>query len=166
MPRSFILAPLAKTQADQALPVVQTLHRDMTLDEWRQVASLFLQDGGDGGVMACEMSDGHIRGLFCYRVSAEGMIRVLTVPIFIAVGLFDAAVTSAAQADGIDLLARKLGCSTVVVDERGCVVAATAPKLDAAGLFTRLGYRRVGQAFVKDVAAGFGAEGYPVAGRA
>lgn len=166
MPRSFIVAPLAKTQADQALPVVQTLHRDMTLAEWREVVALFLHTGGDGGVMACEMSDGHIRGLFCYRVSAEGAIRVLTVPIFIAVGLFDAAATSAAQADGIDLLARKLGCASVVVDERGCVVAATAPKLDAAGLFTRLGYRRVGQAFVKDVAADFGGEGYPVVGRA
>lgn len=165
MSKSFIVAPLSPAQTDQALPVMQALQRDMTLAQWRGAVAPYLAGAaGESGVMACEMSDGHIRGLFCWRVSAEGVVRVLTVPIFVAIGLFDAAATSAAQIETIDQLAHQLGCRTVVVDLRGCVIAATAPKLDAEGLFTRLGYRVVGEALVKDAGAGPDMASFPVAG--
>ncbi|MCW2243943.1 hypothetical protein [Azospirillum canadense] len=156
MTKSFIITPLSPSHADQALPVAQALHRDMTLEQWRGAVAPFLESGPNGscGAMACAMSDGHIRGLYCWRVSADSAVRVLTVPIFVAIGLFDAAATSAAQIESIDHLARQLGCGTVVVDLRGCVVAATAPKLDAEGLFTRLGYRLIGEALVREVGAG------------
>lgn len=164
MTKSFIITPLSPAHADQALPVAQALHRDMTLEQWRGAVAPFLESGEDGapngapnggcGAITCGTSDGHIRGLYCWRVSADGAVRVLTVPIFVAIGLFDAAATSAAQIDSIDHLARQLGCGTVVVDLRGCVVAASAPKLDAQALFTRLGYRLIGEALVRDVGAG------------
>ena len=164
MPKSFIITPLSPEHTDQALPVAQALHRDMTLEQWRGAVAPFLESkaasgpNGGCGAMTCAMSDGHIRGLYCWRVSADGpvannSVRVLTVPIFVAIGLFDAAATSAAQIDSLEHLARQLGCGTVVVDVRGCVVAATAPKLDAEGLFTRLGYRLIGEALVRDIGA-------------
>ena len=161
MTKSFIISPLSAAQADQALPVAQALHRDMTLEQWRGALAPYLDAPPAGGpehgcgAMVCAMSDGHIRGLYCWRVSAgtglESAARVLSVPIFVAVGLFDAAATSAAQIESVDQLARHLGCGTIVVDLRGCVVAATAPKLDAQALFTRLGYRLVGEALVRQV---------------
>ncbi|MBP2314638.1 hypothetical protein [Azospirillum soli] len=166
MPRSFIITPLAPAQTDQALPVIQALHRDMTLAQWRGVVEPYQTLGDDGGVMACEMSDGHIRGLFCYRVRQDGAARVLTVPTFVAVGLFDAAATSGAQIEAIDRLAHNLGCGTVEVDLDGCVMAALAPKLDAAGLFGRLGYRVEGRTLVKDMEAEPVGAAFPVVGAA
>ncbi|WP_448206161.1 hypothetical protein [Azospirillum sp. sgz302134] len=161
MPKSFIVAPLPKTQTDQALPVVQVLHRNMTLEQWRDVAAPFLEPDPERGVMACSMSDGHIRGLFCWVVHQDGEARVLNIPTFIAVGLFDAAVTSAALIEAIDGLARQLGCHVVEVERQGCVVAATAPAQDTAGLFARLGYHADRELLVKDIGA---AADYPVAG--
>lgn len=166
MPRSFIVTPLAPARTDQALPVIQALHRDMTLAQWRGVVGPFQAPGGDGGVVACEMSDGHIRGLFCYRVRRDGAARVLAVPTFVAVGLFDAAATSGAQIEAIDQLAHNLGCGTVEVDLDGCVMAALAPKLDAAGLFGKLGYRVEGRTLVKRVEAEPVDTAFPVVGAA
>jgi len=165
MPKTFNVVPLSPAQTDQAFPVVQALHRDMTLAQWRDVVEPFQALGaGDGGVMACEMSDGHIRGLFCYRVRDDGAERVLSVPTFVAVGLFDAAATSAAQIEAIDRLARDLECGSIEVDLDGCVMAALAPKLDAASLFGKLGYRSVGRAMVKEVEAELVGSAFPVAG--
>lgn len=164
MSKSFIVAPLHHAQTDQALPVVQVLHRDMTLAQWRDVVAPFLEAGPDSGVMACETSDRHIRGLFCWRVRTVGASRILTIPIFIAVGLFDAAVTSAAQVEAIERLALQRSCRTVEVEQTGCLVAATAPKLDAVGLFTRLGYW-VGEGLLaKEVWAEDAGTGFPVQG--
>ena len=164
MPKSFIVAPLSRAQTDQALPVMQVLHRDMTLAQWRDAVAPFLEAGPDSGVMACEMSDGHIRGLFCWRVRTVGASRVLTIPIFIAVGLFDAAVTSAAQVEAIERLALQRSCRTVEVEQTGCLVAATAPKLDAVGLFTRLGYWAGEGLLAKEVWAEDAGTGFPVQG--
>lgn len=165
MPKTFNVIPLSPAQTDQAFPVAQALYRDMTLAQWRDVVEPFQAlEPDNGGVMACEMSDGHIRGLFCYRVRRDDAALVLTVPTFVAVGLFDAAATSGAQIEAIDRLARALSCEAVEVDLDGCVMAALAPKLDAAGLFGKLGYRTRGRTLVKEMAAEPAGAAFPVAG--
>ncbi len=159
MPKSFIVAPLGRDRTDQAFPVMQAVRGEDTLDRWRTRVDGFRALAPEGGIMACTTGGGHIRGLFLYRVGGDGTARVLGVPAFVAVGLFDSLATAAALAEAAERLASKLGCGSVAVDAQGCALGTLAPPPDAAGLFGRLGYRDDGRCLVKDLPGRAGGTG-------
>lgn len=164
MPKSFIVAPLDPARVDQAYPLIQAAHREMTPARWRTMAGDFLREGAaPRGIVACTMSDGHFRGLFCYAVPEDAPARRLAVPLFVAAGLFDVAATVDALCEAMERLARGFDCRSVAVDADGCALAALAPRLDPAGLFGARGYRADGRALVKEVGAE-AERGFAVAG--
>lgn len=172
MPKSFLVSALDRAHVDQALPLIQTLRRYVTLEEWHGIALPYLPPERhedypwSRGIIACRTGSGYIRGLFCYGMTDSAAGRVLTVNHFAAAGLFDVTATTDSLIDALDILACDLDCRRVEIDAATCAAASFVPGLDMTTLFGRRGYRTEGRILVKETPpaamawpAGFVAQG-------
>lgn len=166
MPKTFIVHPLSPRRIDQALPIVQALHGDLTVEQWRGVAAPFLAPTRDVGILACVSGSGHIRGLFCHQLTRERSMRILAVPIFAVVGLFDAGATAEALIESLERLADHMECGAVEIAQEGCVVSSSVPSIDATLLLARFGYRPRGEILSKLLGDDLAEPAFPVAGMA
>lgn len=119
------IEPLAASQVDQALPLLQTRYPHLNLAQWRCFArSLMVSPRGarlqpvlPSGIMTARNGLGYLTGLFSYRVAVDlRHERVLEVATFIAAGLFDPLHTIDTMVQEIERLARALGCTAVRIE--------------------------------------------------
>ena len=115
--RELRLLPLERRQIAQAYPLVQAIRPDVSLEAWRAYARRFPAQGGDcarSGIATVQDDSGVILGLFAYRVgTAPQHGTTLFVDHFVALDIISPATVTAELADGMERIARCLGCHAV-----------------------------------------------------
>lgn len=107
------------------------------------------------GIYVCATEHGSLRGLFCYRVGKTGsqgpLGRRLSVPIFVAIGLFDTIATAEALREAMEKLALNLRCGSVSIDLAGCRLSSLAPAIDAWEYFSKQGYEAENRTLIRSL---------------
>lgn len=115
----------------QAYPLVRMTAPEVTLEQWREHAGRLFATGG--GILAVSAGDSSLLGLATYRPEEDLRHgRVLRIDTIVTFELSHTSPARQALCEGLDRLARELGCSavTLTLDCRGYVEPA-CPKCES-----------------------------------
>lgn len=115
--RNLHFLPLGRDQVAQALPLVQAIRPQLSLDDWRAYVRRFPTQSGDcarSGIATVQDDAGVILGLFAYRVDSTAPHgKTLFVDHFVALDIISPTAVTAELADGMERIAHCLGCHAV-----------------------------------------------------
>jgi hypothetical protein len=118
--RAVEIRRLERAQIAQAYPMVRELLRDLTPEAWQAFAAKIMDhsdaEAGRTGVIVAESDDGHIRGLFVFRVEDDlDQGTTLVVQHFITPGLGRRTVAEALYSE-IREITQRFTCDAIHVE--------------------------------------------------
>jgi hypothetical protein len=114
MPTGCVVKPLRRDQIDQAYPLVQLALGDVSIADWRTLATKLLGSGDASGIISLQTPTGHLLGLFCFSVRHDLQLgRTLDVVNFVALPPIRADIAADLLFEEMERLGRRLGCATI-----------------------------------------------------
>jgi hypothetical protein len=131
MTGAYLVRPLAYGQIPQAFPLVSMLDMALTIEQWQDYAGAMIQKPGDRNghrtevlddpqeghrMLSVQSAQGHIYGVSAYWLKPDlRRERVMEIENFAVVDVTGTRRAARVLLDGLEALARKQGCSCIVI---------------------------------------------------